>query len=88
MPYLPKTSKNFNCFKCPQLIYPKNKTGIPFSGNGNTPGNLLTPGMKCSTKIKSAERGKNYKVYRQNVNESGRVVGVLYGSSAPPRNSF
>lgn len=77
----PKTSFSLTCNKCSKPIYPKNKIGLPFSGNNNDPGNLLNPGLKFSTKIHTKKNAKQFSIYSSNPIHESRSVRVY-------RNSF
>ena len=84
---LPITSKDFNCFPCPKPVYPKNKTGFPFSGNWNNPGSSISGVMRCRNKILFPRDVKS-KAFSQKENQFRQREGAPGGSGAPPRNSF
>ena len=72
---------------CPKPVYPKNKTGHPFSGNWNNPGSSISGVMRRSNKI-IFSRNSQLKVFKQIPNQFGQRAGAPGGSSASPRNSF
>ena len=87
MSKLPGTSMTFSCRKCPPLIYPRNVTGFPFSGNVNNPGSSISGVMRRTHKI-LYPRGVNFKAFGQKINQFGSREGAPGGSGAPPSNSF
>ena len=88
-------NKNVKCLditgNCPPKIKSNNKFGILLNGNANNHGNLLTPGLRCSSKINTAIIGRvGWKVryINNNINYNGQYFGGpnIYGN--PPRNKF
>ena len=89
------TNKNIKCLeikgKCPPKILSNNKFGILLNGNANNLGNLLTPGLRYSSKINTAIIGRvGWKVryVNNNINFNGQYFGGSSGYGNPPRNKF
>lgn len=83
-----KSEKQISC--CPKPSYPKSKNPSLFSGSGNNPGSLLSPGMIYSTKINN-NSGWKLTIVNKKLNIFGKYSGTPGGSGvykSIPRNIF
>lgn len=81
------TNKNIKCLEITGKCPPK----ILLNGNANNLGNLLTPGLRCSSKINTAIIGRvGWKIrhVNNNINFNGQYFGAPSGYGNPPRNKF
>ena len=81
----------FNCTKCPTKAVNKHKNPMLFSGSGNNPGSLLSPGMAYSIELNKALIGRHgwkSTIYTNPINTFGQRDGAPGGSKCPPKNKF
>lgn len=80
-----KSEKQTSC--CPKSSYPKSKNPSLFSGSGNNPGSLLSPGMTYARKINSKSSWTST-IVNKKLNIFGKYTGAPGGSKSAPRNNF